>query len=237
MHAAIREGRVDEVRRLDAGEDVNGITYGSTHVMWALSYGHLAVVRLLHSRGADLSRVTNKGWNVLHIAAIGGNVDCIEFVLANTTIDVNSKDDDGITPIMLTIYNNLMASNLLIERGANLFMKNKNGRRAIDRYNSPQVLQHAKPLLWESVKPLLLLTKAIAIAADDDLIPSPVLPSVDKAFGISGIVRRIASFMKRGGIIVKDKAIAREDEEPDEVKRRVEATLAAHEESNKKARK
>jgi hypothetical protein len=206
MFDACRDGRVDEVRRLlDAGEDVNGVYIsGLTHVMMALDWGQLVVVRLLHARGADLSRVDRDGCNVLHHAAGRSNVDCIEWVLAITTIDVNSTDNYGLAPIMVTIYNHLMAFKLLIERGANLFMKNKNGRRAIDRPLGPQVLQHAKPLLWESVKPLLLLTKAIAIAADDDSNPSPVLPSVIKVFGISGIVRDyIAPYLMRKGLIIR----------------------------------
>jgi ankyrin repeat protein len=230
MHNAIHFGRVDEVRRrLDDGEDVNSITDdGLTYVMVALYGGQLAIVRLLHSRGADLSRIDGDGVNVLQYAAIGGNVDCIGWVLDNTSIDVNYKEEDDHTPISIALIGcHLMASKLLIERGANLFLKASDGCRVIDRPSGPQVLQHAKTLLWVSVKPLLLLSKAIAIAADDHSNPSPVLLSVDKAFGISGIVRRIASFMKRGGIIVKDPAIAREDEEPDDVKRRVEATLAS----------
>jgi hypothetical protein len=124
------------------------------------------------------------------------------WVLANTTIDVNSKDGVGDTPIYITLFNrHLMASNLLIERGANLFAMNNNGVRAIDSDNGPRVLQHAKTLLWKSVKPLLLLSKSNTIAAADDSLPSHVLLSVEKSFGI---VRRIASFLKRGGLIVKE---------------------------------
>jgi ankyrin repeat protein len=67
MFDACRDGRVDEVRRLlDAGEDVNGVYIsGLTHVMMALDWGQLVVVRLLHARGADLSRVDRDGCNVL----------------------------------------------------------------------------------------------------------------------------------------------------------------------------
>jgi hypothetical protein len=239
MYTACAKGRVDDVRRLlDAGEDVNNTAgFSMTPVMRALVHGHIDVVRLLHERWADLSRVDASGRNVLHVAANGGNIECIVWVFANTAIDVNSEDNHGHTPISLALLNsNLMAHNLLIERGANLFIKNIFGRRAIDYGNGPQLLQHAKNLLWESVKPLLLLSKAISIAVDYKSLPSPVLPSVDKAFGISGIVRRIASYLKRGKLIVRDPSIPKEDQEPDDVKRRVEATLAK-ECSKKKDRK
>jgi ankyrin repeat protein len=72
--------------------------------------------------------------NLLHDAAFVGNREGIEWVLANTTIDVNSTTSTkGETPIMGPLYyNDLDTSKLLIERGANLFLKNKDSERAID---------------------------------------------------------------------------------------------------------
>jgi ankyrin repeat protein len=175
MVTACRNGNAKEVNRLfDAGwlEDVNGVDIGGwTYIMEALQAGQWAVVELLHAKGADLSRVTGSGFNMLHHAASGGNVECIELVLANTPIDVNSKDDYGDMPIIFTINDSLMASNLLVERGANLFLKYNDGHRAIDhRDNGPRVLQHAKnysnELRWSSVRPLLLLSKACSMATD-----------------------------------------------------------------------
>jgi hypothetical protein len=50
----------------------------------------LDAVMTLTSRGADLSiRPTNRA-NVLHAAANGGQVDCIDWLLAHATFDVNS---------------------------------------------------------------------------------------------------------------------------------------------------
>jgi hypothetical protein len=55
-------------------------------------------------------------------------------------------------------------------------------------------------------------------------------------FTIGGLVRRIAEYLIRTELIVRDPAIKKKDKEPDDVKRRVEATLAAAEERNKRAR-
>jgi ankyrin repeat protein len=256
MFDAIRDGRVEDVRRLlDAGEDVNGVDPGGTnHVMVALHNGQLAVVRLLHSRGAVLSRVYFRGRNALHGAAIGGSVDCIEWVLDNTTIDVNSTDNDGTTPIMVTIHDDLMASNLLVERGANLFLRNNEGTRSIHHPLGPHVLQHALDLRWSSVKQLLFISNfhensdlAASSSSSSFIIPQPRSSHLAvSVFAITGLVRHIAEYLIRTELIVRDPATKKkdkedqepdDDQEPDEVKRRVEATLAAHEESNKRSRK
>jgi hypothetical protein len=217
------------VRLLDAGQSVNSVDGdGWTPVMYALRFRNLHAAIMLVGRGADLSRISDTEWNVLHITAMGGDIDCINWVLANTSIDINSTNNDGDTPLKYAIsYENLDAAKLLVEKGGNLFIKNDVGQSSMDLSFGPQVLQHAKDLIWVSVKPLLLLTKSISIAANDASLPSPVLPSVDKAFGISGIVRRIASFLKVKGLIVRDPSIPKEEQEPDDVKIRVEAALAA----------
>jgi hypothetical protein len=242
LFSACYDGNFDTtVRLLDAGQSVNCVSEddwdpamvvyfeGWNPVMVALWSGHLSIAIMLVGRGADLSRVDIAGSNVLHLAAVAGR-DCIEWVLANTSIDVNSTNNDGFNPILYACpdrVNRVDSSKLLVEKGANLFMKNDDGKSVMDLSVGPQLLQHAKDLIWVSVKPLLLLTKSISIAADDDSLPSPVLLSVDKAFGISGIVRRIASFLKVKGLIVRDPSIPKEEQEPDDVKRRVEAALAA----------
>jgi ankyrin repeat protein len=170
------------VSLLDAGKNVNCINSSrTTPIMYSLYYWHLHVAIMLVGRGADLSWVNNDGSNVLHYAAGGGNCECIEWVLANTSIDVNSTDSEGWTPIIWALNNNrLDAGKLLVEKGANLFNKSDNAESAIDLVLGPQVLQHAKDLIWESVKPLLLLSSACSTST-----PST---SLIKVFSISGLV-------------------------------------------------
>jgi hypothetical protein len=206
----------------------------------------------------------------LHYAAIADGRDCIEWVLANTTIDVNSPTTSGETPIMKFLESGqLGGSKLLVEKGANLFMKNSDGERAIDRHVEddpdydvlgPQVLQHALDLRWSSVKHLLLIS---TFYETSDAIPfsssssssssSAVVPQrrssriaapshsahlASSVFTITGLVRHIAEYLIRTDLIVRDPATKKKDmeeKEPDDVKRRIEATLAAaREESNKR---
>jgi hypothetical protein len=191
-------------------------------------------------------------------------------VFDNTTIDVNSTTSSGETPIMLSIERNkLDVCKLLIEKGANLFLKNSDGVRATDVYGygdpadvlGPQVLQHALDLRWSSVRQLLFISNFYETS---DVIPfsssssasstsSAVVPQrrssriaapsysahlAASVFTIKGLVRHIAEYLIRTSLIVRDPATKKKDKEekePDDVKRRIEATLAAaREESNKR---
>jgi hypothetical protein len=143
-------------------------------------------------------------------------------VLANTSIDVNSTTNIGNTPIWFASTNDhLDAAKLLVESGANLFLKNSKGESAMIYELGPQVLQHAKDLIWVSVKPLLLLSSACSTST-----PSTALI---KVFSISGLIRDyIAPYVMRKNLIIRDpEEDVDEEPEPDDVKLRIEAGLAA----------
>jgi hypothetical protein len=89
----------------------------------------------------------------------------------------------------------------------------------MDRPLGPQVLQHAKDLIWESVKPLFLLSKACSTTT--------ISSSLIRVFSIEDL--EIAPYIMRKGLIIRDpeKNVDDEEPEPDDVKLRVEAALAA----------
>jgi hypothetical protein len=212
------------VRLLDKGERIDdGVDNdGKTPTLLALMFRNLSCVRMLVGRGADLSRTNESGRNALHIAAAGGDIECINWVLANTSIDVNSNDDAGYTPIRCAAsWGRLDAGLLLVEKGANLFLKNDDGESVMDIALGPQLLQHAKDLIWVSVRPLLLLSKACSTSTTSS--------SLIKVFSISGLVRDyIAPYVMRKGLITRDpEQDVDKEPEADEVKLRVEAALAA----------
>jgi hypothetical protein len=234
MHAC-NPGDGDEVVEfIEAGKNVNCIHEhtGSTPLMFALYAGHVSLASKLLEMGADLSIIDYDGANILHDAANGG-VDCVNLVFDHIAIDVNSTNNSGSTPIMLT--RNIDVAKLLIENGANLFLKDEDGDSALDKEFGPAALQHAKDLIWASVRPLLRLSNSCT----SDVVPvdpSIVIPtSVISVFGNSDITRHIAGFVKRRDIISIDPDDD-EEKEPDEVKRRVEASLASAIESIKRAR-
>jgi hypothetical protein len=105
----------------------------------------------------------------------------------------------------------------LVEKGANLFMENNNGQRPIDHPWGPHVLQHAKDLRYASVKDILILSK-LCSSSSNIHIPQAIF----SVFANSDLTRHIATFFLRTEIIVRDPSIDDEDQEPDDVKIRVE---------------
>jgi ankyrin repeat protein len=156
---------------VDAGESPNSVDeLGHTIVMRALLKGKLEAAKALSCCGADLLWVSSHGSTALHYAASGGDVDCIEWVIAKISIDVNSTANNGAIAIGCALHKNkLSAANYLVEKGANLFVKHQNGVMAIDIrvHNQPNgeqlgylVLQHAKDIRWSAAKECILLIES-----------------------------------------------------------------------------
>ncbi|XP_067659828.1 uncharacterized protein [Haliotis asinina] len=100
LHVACWEGNLVEVKRiLDTGRgDVNSRDgVGRTPVMAAALGGHRDVVKLLVSRYADVSLVNVYGNNILHFACYGGDRETAEFVLSLDGVDVNTRNNNGLT--------------------------------------------------------------------------------------------------------------------------------------------
>jgi ankyrin repeat protein len=143
---------------------------GTTALHFVMADGALDSVMLLFERGALLSIVNNNGLSLLHIAVSLGEEETIKCLLENSTLNINSADSHGTTPMTLALWRGgLDSAKLLIEKGANLFMKKDEGTSAIDVRSwdpqnaallGPQVLLHAKELRWSSIKDFLLLSKA-----------------------------------------------------------------------------
>lgn len=87
---AAKEGNVNEVKKaLDNGADVNHVSEkGSTALMLASMGGHLGVVELLISKGADVNIITNT--SALVSAAGLGRYDIVKYLIDHGA-DVNQK--------------------------------------------------------------------------------------------------------------------------------------------------
>ena len=98
-------------------------------LMLASLNGHLDLVKLLISRGADVNK---PGWAPLHYAATRGHLAIMALLLENHAyIDASSPNDT--TPLMMAaFYGTPSAVKLLLEAGADPLLKNEQSLTAID---------------------------------------------------------------------------------------------------------
>jgi ankyrin repeat protein len=97
--------------------------------MRAIEGGELSAAKVLFGFGADLSIVDGEGQSLLHAAAEGGHDEAVIWLLHNSTIGINSTDNEGRTAVHLAMLNRHLDNvELLFERGALLSMVANNGR-------------------------------------------------------------------------------------------------------------
>lgn len=98
--------------------------------MWAAHSGSLEIVQELIANGADMMKAKGDGITVFHMAASNNDIHMLDYALGlkRHGNDLELKNEDGWTPAhMAGILNNFDSLNLLIENGASISTKNKNG--------------------------------------------------------------------------------------------------------------
>ncbi|CAF93568.1 unnamed protein product, partial [Tetraodon nigroviridis] len=105
---------------------------GWTPMIWATEYKHVDQVKLLLSKGADIS-IRDKEENIcLHWAAFSGCVD-IAVLLLDANCDMHAVNIHGDSPLHIAARENrLDCVTLFLNRGANVFLKNREGETAPD---------------------------------------------------------------------------------------------------------
>ena len=91
-----------------------------TALLQAVMNGHIPIVQLLISYGADVNDHDEQGFTPLHECANNGDPEMTQFLLDNgARLDV--RDDRGMTPLQLAAANgNAKVVELLLERGADI---------------------------------------------------------------------------------------------------------------------
>lgn len=112
------------------GTNVNFLNQaGESALMYAALKGHLALVKLLISKDADINK---SGWTPLHYAATHGDEDIVRLLLDQHAF-VNAGSPNGTTPLMMAAqYGRATTVKLLIEEGAEPLLKNEQGLNALD---------------------------------------------------------------------------------------------------------
>lgn len=132
---AIYLGRTSLVKLfLEKGAQADDVdNNGLSPLMIAAYQGKTDIYNLVRKYSKKPAVKDQKGRSVLRWAAKGGNTDIIRDVLNIPGINVNEKDtQDGETPLMSAANNgNLEAVRLLLDKGADVNTKGKNGETAL----------------------------------------------------------------------------------------------------------
>ena len=104
--------------------------YGETPLMIASINGDLPLVKVLVLE--NKARVDHIAWTPLHYACAKGHLEVAEFLVANGSL-VDSTSLNGTTPLMMAVQSgNEELIKLLLDKGADLRLRNSNGLSAID---------------------------------------------------------------------------------------------------------
>lgn len=106
LHWAAINNRMEIVRYLvskGAIVDKFGGDLNSTPLHWATRQGHLTMVVLLMSLGADPSLLDGEGCSGIHLAAQFGHTAIVAYFIAKGH-DVDMRDKNGMTPLMWAAF-------------------------------------------------------------------------------------------------------------------------------------
>ncbi|XP_067653128.1 serine/threonine-protein phosphatase 6 regulatory ankyrin repeat subunit A-like [Haliotis asinina] len=131
LHWASQGGNVKIVKYILTQNiiDINGNDDNKmTPLLLAAYHGNSDVLELLIEKGANALAVNRKSRNSLHLSCTGGHVDAAKYVLNQTSVDINSKDCEEMTPVMLAAsHGKSEVFDMLIKKGADLSVIDKNG--------------------------------------------------------------------------------------------------------------
>lgn len=101
---------------------------GITALHYAAYKGNITIAKLLIENGAIVEMVTNRGKNVMHLAAEGNQPSMMYYFISYHAQDIFSIDDYGSTPLHWACYSGAEESVLfLISLKANINAKDKEG--------------------------------------------------------------------------------------------------------------
>lgn len=133
LNLAIKDRSDDVIQLLIANKatDVDlSNKSGETPLMMASIDGNLPLVKtLVQQRKAQIDHI---GWTPLHYACAKGHFEVAQYLIANGAI-IDSLSPGNTTPLMMAVQSgNEALVKLLLDKGADLRLKNTNGLTAID---------------------------------------------------------------------------------------------------------
>ncbi|KAG8447467.1 hypothetical protein GDO86_014817 [Hymenochirus boettgeri] len=135
LHLAAKKGHYDMVKYLISHELMNVNCQddgGWTPMIWATEYKHVDLVKLLHSKGADIHIRDNEENICLHWAAFAGSVEIAEILLASKC-DLQAANIHGDTPLHIAARENRYeCAQLFLSHGSDVGLKNKEGETPLE---------------------------------------------------------------------------------------------------------
>jgi hypothetical protein len=104
---------------IDNGADVNKIDENSyktpltfTAPIYSEGRFDLDITKLLLERGADINKFDGEGRTILHNAVVYGNIDFINFLIANgADVNANLPGGEGGSPLHSAVFYNIDSNN------------------------------------------------------------------------------------------------------------------------------
>ncbi|XP_067660035.1 ankyrin-3-like [Haliotis asinina] len=177
LHMACRGGNVELVEHVLAQNivEINSRSNdGSSPAMEAAYEGHTNVLELLRNEGADMTFVSDENDSILHAALDSKHMDTVKYVLTNDFVDIDSRNNNGITAVMLAVQGGLAEIfDLMVRKGANMSFVNDDKQTILHMACEEGHSEIVKYIIRENV---------VNINGRDDEGKTPVLLAAEQGY-------------------------------------------------------
>ncbi len=102
--------------------------FGFSPVMQACASNHTDIVQYLLNKGVNTSLVDLQGVNLLHVAAMVGNLSLVKELVENKKLSVNQETSNKTTPLTYAVeYGHPQVAKYLLDKRAKIFIRNDEG--------------------------------------------------------------------------------------------------------------
>ncbi|XP_046550258.1 ankyrin repeat domain-containing protein 7-like [Haliotis rubra] len=94
--------------------------------------GNRDIIEFLVSTGSNVSQVDDANNTVLHWACLGGYMAVVKYLVRQGSVDINSRNKDGLTPLMTTVIKGKEdVFDFLVRMGVNVSRVDVHGRNIL----------------------------------------------------------------------------------------------------------
>lgn len=130
---AVSKNKLQSVKMLlEAGSNPNILSYHDDNPLFISIYeGNLEILNiLLQNNNININLKNSKGHNALHVALYNKFFDAVK-LLVNSGIDINIKDNDGFSPLLMTYDYDVIMYLLKYSRNIDINMKDNNNKNIL----------------------------------------------------------------------------------------------------------